>query len=130
MILRFHDWPELRDGPALLLLAEDVTALERMVRLFRTTLYWRLPPSAGREAACEGLAELQQRLALAPADEESSGRWIARADLSILERVLQMMQIFLFLLVPPSEQRQQVIESLWDTRERLYQLRKERSHLN
>ncbi|MBE3561220.1 MAG: hypothetical protein IMW89_18670 [Ktedonobacteraceae bacterium] len=130
MTLRFHDWPEQRNSPALLMLAEDVTALEQMLQLFRAALHWRLPPSTGREAACERLAELQQRLAQAPADEESNGRWVAQADLYALERALQMVQVFLFLLVSPSPQRQQVIESLWDTRERLHQLRKERSHLN
>ncbi|MBE3560450.1 MAG: hypothetical protein IMW89_14685 [Ktedonobacteraceae bacterium] len=126
----FQPMPQQEEGPPLPLLAEDVEALERMLRLFRAALRRRLPASRGRDMACEQIGNLQQKLARALLDEASGGRWLAREELKSLGRTMQMLQIFLFLLIPSSEERQRQIDALWQVRERLGQLQRDRAHLN
>ncbi|WP_220208456.1 hypothetical protein [Reticulibacter mediterranei] len=120
------------DVPVVSLAASDRAALAEMIRAFLVAMRQKpVPTSASDAALCqvafERLEHLQQRLG-----SENEGHLLALRleDIQSLEGALLLFAIFLHLEVPSSEKRATVLESLWDLRDQLAQLRRDRFHLN
>ena len=120
------------EGPFLSLASTDLEALAEMIRIFLAAMRQKpLPKSASDIALCQAafdrLELLQQRLTSL---EMAQALALRLEDLQSLEGALMLFSIFLCLEVPPSEKRATTLEALWQMREQLARLRRDRYHLN
>jgi hypothetical protein len=118
--------------PVLSLASSDLVAISEMIGKFLALMRRRVKSSSGHEAAeCEvafeRLERLQQQLA-----EREEGRLLALRleDLLSLDGALMLFTVFLYVEVPKSERREMIIEALWQMREQLADMRRDRFHLN
>lgn len=120
------------DVPVLSLASSDLAALSEMLGKFLALMRRRVEHTSGYEAAaCEAaferLERLQQRLG-----EREEGRLLVLQleELLSLDAALMLFSVFLYLEVSPSEWREMIIEALWQVREQLADMRRDRFHLN
>jgi hypothetical protein len=111
------------DIPCLSLALSDRLALAKMIRSFLSAMRQKpLPASDSEAAACtaafERLERLQQQLAL------------HLDDLHALHGALMLFSVYLILETPKSERRDLIVDALWEMRDHLRQVERQRFHLN
>jgi hypothetical protein len=120
------------DMPCLSLALSDRLALATMIRSFLLAMRQKpLPASDSETATCTAAFERLERLQKQLASDEHGRTLVLRLeDLYALHGALMLFSVYLILETPKSERRDLIVEALWEMRDHLRQVERQRFRLN